>query len=557
MSQTSRIRIELDNTLEQKTVSDFANLEVKSKLDLKTPNNYFSQYEYSERLLCRQNHDYRTQNNFINAFLNAYNYHKTLVLRPDDIKLQILTIISICVNNNAEKYRSYFVDHDGKKELIVKSPVFSADYFCQKFAELLDENIKDKNFASHYTSRFTTTNQIISTVNNITLMNTLKEYFSFTMMLDCGIPAVVLEGTDEDWVKLNESYQYFKSVFGDSELKDWFRQFDKIMELFMMMRKINLPNETQSIWSSIMSYIITTNNTNNCKNEENLIYIKEMWKRVISYIPQGSGGDKILGGWVRLFVPYNSKNKLIGGLDKDLAMFDLTKSEPSKNNDYYKWQDKMKEFYFGADWTEMFSSFITTPANLIDYDGCELSIDANLKSSKDDFLPEKKDINVFYSDNSKRKNLLETNSFETEYKVESYSGFFDPHITESDEIHMNIGYIVREDQQIKKDKMKKHYIREGVKNRENGFGLEIPKKLQKKIHEILDVFDAHCYNYVGVDPEEEDRKEYYIAEGVKKEIVEYQFGKREKYFVPEKFKDNKIALQEIKKLFNIYNVKYY
>jgi hypothetical protein len=35
-----------------------------------------------------------------------------------------------------------------------------------------------------------------------------------------GIPAVVLEGTDEDWVKLNESYQYIKSVFGESELKN-------------------------------------------------------------------------------------------------------------------------------------------------------------------------------------------------------------------------------------------------------------------------------------------------------------------------------------------------
>ena len=201
-------------------------------------------------------------------------------------------------------------------------------------------------------------------------------------------------------------------------------------------------------------------------------YIKEMWKRVISYIPQGSGGDKILGGWVRLFVPYDSKNKLIGGLDTDLAMFDLTKSEPARNNNYYDWQNRMREFYFGAGWTEMFSSFITTPAKLIDYD-------------------------------------------ETEYEVEFYSGFYEPHITESDEIRMNIGYMIREDQQIKKNKMKNHYIREGVKNRENGVGLEIPKKLQKKIHEILDVFDACSYNFYGIDPEEEARKEYYLGEGKK------------------------------------------
>lgn len=514
MSQTSRIRIELDNTLEQKTVSNLSNTEVKSELDLKTPDKYFSQYEYSERLLQRQNHDYRTQNNFINAFLDAYNYHKTLVLRPDDIKLQILTIISICVNNNAEKYRSYFVDHDGKKELCVKSSVFSADYFCQKFAELLDENIKDKNFATHYTSKFSTTNQIISTVNNITLMNTLKEYFSYTMMLQCGIPAVVLEGTDEDWVKLNESYQYFKSVFGDSELKHWFKQFDNIMELFMMMRKIHSQNESKSIWSSILSYFTNIHVSNN--NDEKIMdHVKEMWKRVISYIPQGSGGDKILGGWVRLFVPYNSNNKPIRGLNTKLAMFDLTKSEPDRNINYYDWQDRMKEFYLGGDWDEMFSSFITTPAKLIYYD-------------------------------------------DTEYKVEFYSGFYAPHITESDEIRMNVGYIMREDQNNRKDRLEKHYIAEGVKN--NNKSLCIPKRLQKEIDEILDVFDGAFYNFYGTDPEEEARKEYYIGEGVKEEIAE---GKsriaKKKYVVPEKFKDNKEAIEEIKKIFEIYdiNIKYY
>ena len=265
-------RIELDNTLEQKTVTNFSKLDVKPELDLKTPDNYFSQYEHSERLIQREG--YRTTNNFVNAFLDAYNYHKTLVLRPDNIKLQILTIISICVNNNSEKFRNYFVDHDGKKELIVKNSTFSADYFCKKFAELLEENIKDKQFAQHYTNRFTTTNQIISTVNNITLMNTLKEYFSFTMMLECGIPAVVLEGTDEDWVKLNETYEYFKSVFGESELKDWFHQFDKIMELFMMMRKLSQTNsQTKSelgMFSKIINLFTNNNTAHNIRKNHNM-----------------------------------------------------------------------------------------------------------------------------------------------------------------------------------------------------------------------------------------------------------------------------------------------
>jgi len=477
------VKIELDNTLEQKEVKNFTKLEKKSVLDLKTPDNYFSQYEQSERLLERNDNAYRTQNNFVNAFLDAYNFHKTLKIRPDDIKLQILTIISICVNNNPETFRKYFVDHEDKKELVVISNTFSADYFCGKFAELLEENIKDKEFAKHYTTKFTTTNQIISTVNNITLMNTLKEYFSYTMMLECGIPAVILEGTNEDWVQLNESYQFFKKIFGETELKHWFRHFDKVMELFMMMR-----------------------------NDETTDYIKEMWKRAISYIPQGSGGDKILGGWVRLFVPYNSSNKLIGGLDKDIPCMDLTRQEPQNNRNYYAWQDEMKQFYLGAGWGEMFSSFITTPAKLIDYD-------------------------------------------QKEYKVEFYSGFFPPYLTEFDEIGMNIGYIIREDQQIKKHNLKKKYMSKGVEK--DGHSLKIPKCLQKNINEILDVFDSCFYNYYGVDPEEEAKKEFYLNEGVKE--IEKLGGSRKfkTYVVPSKFKDDENAIEEIKELFRIYKVDFY
>ena len=149
-------------------------------------------------------------------------------------------------------------------------------------------------------------------------MNTLKEYFSFTMICECGIPAVVLNGTDDDWVKLFQTYDYFKKIFLETELKIWFRHFDKVMDLFKKMR-------------------------NEQKADK---YICEMWRRVISYIPQGSGGDQILGGWIRLFVPYNETNKLIGGLDKEIACMDLTQSEPTKK-DHYQWQDEMKDFYLG------------------------------------------------------------------------------------------------------------------------------------------------------------------------------------------------------------------
>jgi len=303
------------------------------------------------------------------------------------------------------------------------------------------------------------------------------------MILECGIPSVILQGNLEDWIQLKHTYQFFKSIFEETELKNWFRHFDKIMELFMKMRNLQ---ESDSV------------------NADD--YIKEMWKRVISYVPQGSGGDKILGGWIRLFVPYSSNNKIIGGLDTDIACLDLTKPEPSKSRNYYKWQDDMKEFYIASDWNYTTSSIVTTPAKLIDYD-------------------------------------------KTEYKVEFYSGFYPPHLSDSNVVCMNIGYMMREDQEVKTNKLKRYYLSKGVIIKDK-YRILIPKCFQKKYSEILDIFGVHMFNYYGVDLEEETRKQYFIDNGIQKVKGGNMYGS--KLQIPSKFKDNKIEIKEMTKLFEVY-----
>jgi len=181
----------------------------------------------------------------------------------------------------------------------------------------------------------------------------------------------------------------------------------------------------------------------------------------------------------------------------------------------------MKEFYLGAEWDEMLSSFVTTPATLI----------------HDNIV------------NNNCENVY--NVFNIEFNIEFNSGFFPPYLSDSDEIHMNIGYIIREDQKIKKDKLKKFYIRQGVSN--NGFSLIIPKQLQKKTTEILDVFDSYSYSYFGVDPEEEERKQYYLDLGVKKEKMVYSY----KVVIPKSLENDENKITEIKKLFNCYKAEFY
>jgi hypothetical protein len=290
-------------------------------------------------------------------------------------------------------------------------------------------------------------------------MNTLKEYFSYTMMLCCGIPSIILEGNQQDWVSLKEMYEYFKSITKNSELKYWYTHFDVIMDMFIEMRMLKESGEV---------------------NEEDVPFnIRELFKRVITYIPQGSGGDQILGGWIRLFCPYSGTNKIISGLDKKIKCLDITMNVPTYNEkyDYYNYQDKMKEFYFGCDWNSIQTSILITPAKLIDYDG-------------------------------------------TEYEVEFNSGFFTPHLNENGEIEMNIGVCVKENQEIKKENMKNEYVQKGVIYNDK-YSLQIPKILRKEVSLILKCFDSFSYNFYGIDPEQIKLKQYYFDKGLK-QISKYK-----------------------------------
>ena len=66
------------------------------------------------------------------------------------------------------------------------------------------ENIKVEGYVDQMEPDFTTTTGINKIVSQIMLMNSVQEYFAFSMVLGCGIPYVDMKGTREDWVKLGD-----------------------------------------------------------------------------------------------------------------------------------------------------------------------------------------------------------------------------------------------------------------------------------------------------------------------------------------------------------------
>ena len=405
---------------------------------------------------------------------------------------------SVCLNLNAEKFRSEFVEHQGKMELKVESTVFNSNFFCQQFANLMKQNVKNPEFIEFFTKEFTTTTQLIKTVTNQVLMNTLKEYFSCSMILGCGISKVIMEGTKEDWNKLSESYEYFKTFFANTELGLWFFHFDLIMNNLISMRNLQDEGEVEA-------------------TDE----LKEFWLRVISYVPQGSGSQTILGGWVRLLTPYSSTNKIIG-FDKPVLCLDLSKKRPEYSRDY-KQQDVLARYYAATGWDELQKSLIETPAKLFDYDG-------------------------------------------TEYEVEFVSGFYPPVDREDGSISTNIGFLMRTDKEIEKKKLQDKYKKLGVEvDPKRRIQIKIPRALRKDQYEIMKIFGACMSDLYGEDPEEEKRKQELLADGVyiyKPEQKSPSYIVMKKLMVPKKYeeteeeKKNKFE-EELWELFKIRKIEYF
>ncbi|KJA15903.1 hypothetical protein HYPSUDRAFT_148524 [Hypholoma sublateritium FD-334 SS-4] len=145
-------------------------------------------------------------NGFVDTFLVAYNQHHHITIRPDDIWMAILSQFNLYVNAHAEELRSHFVQHVGRRHLIVRAAGtrYTVDFgsLAEQMTGLIDEHLSDKELKSWILPDFTTTTHNDTVICAVYMMSTLKAYFTYEMELRCGIPSVTLEGEKSDWESL-------------------------------------------------------------------------------------------------------------------------------------------------------------------------------------------------------------------------------------------------------------------------------------------------------------------------------------------------------------------
>lgn len=145
--------------------------------------------------------------NFLNYLEVGYNTHQSIVLAPHVFWNTILNEISGYVNENTEKCRHLFTDSSDKKEISIESNsiIPPLDRFEEELRKLVPTNMDP------FLPKFTTDTEQSKLANIATFMETVKQYYDYSMFC-CGYNAIRVDGTMEDWIRVGDTARYLTEV---------------------------------------------------------------------------------------------------------------------------------------------------------------------------------------------------------------------------------------------------------------------------------------------------------------------------------------------------------
>ncbi|KAI9675291.1 MAG: hypothetical protein M1817_001194 [Caeruleum heppii] len=233
----------------------------------------------------------RNRNGFVNAVLDAYNAHHALIIRPDDVWITILSQFNLYVNANAERLRSLFVAHEGRKTLIVNAAGtrYNVDFgsMAEQMSGEVEKNVVDPAFKDWVLPNFTTTTHNDVVVSSVMMMSTLRQYFAYEFHLACGIPSVTLLGEKSDWQALVDRMDKL-ATYGE-ETVQWSKLLRPVLERFVA--AFDAPRASENL---------------------------DFWQHLAHRVGGGSG-PRYLQGWINAFMFFDRKGQSLYAQDSTLG----------------------------------------------------------------------------------------------------------------------------------------------------------------------------------------------------------------------------------------------
>ena len=264
-----------------------------------TNNNWFSdeskKLENSEEIVI----DFNRCNGLVFGAIEAYNKHHIMTFDPTKVWLTILAQYNFFHERFAEDLRELFVNHEGKKELVVtisgNIQTFDANEMLDLFSLAIDGNIKKGDFTNWVTPNFTTTQPIDIFTSKAMLMSVLQKYFDFKCQLMCGIPEYNILGEKDDWLKIIEKLDYFHQI-----------------DICLTSRNVKGYGGELTMWYPMLKEVLREF-VNVFDNNPNL----EFWNTICHHISGGSG-PSYLSGWISVFNCFDNEGKYLGDKKSDV-----------------------------------------------------------------------------------------------------------------------------------------------------------------------------------------------------------------------------------------------
>lgn len=253
-------------------------------------------------------------NGFFEAVHRAYGDHHALVINPDMVWLTIVQGFAQHVNQNSEALRKHFVQHSGKKPLVVDMTGRVAlgddnsdwDWAFRQFQDSVAANT-NANIAQTVAGRFSGTDSDAAAAFDIALLESMKSYFDYWGDVACGIPEIALEGTPEDWKQIEER----AARLGTYDLDWWLQDLQPILAEFTRTAQ---GQTNRDFWAGIF--------------------------RDLHDMGCGAQSDTFVTGWIVKLFPYIKregkwqKNPIIGLKTEQLYTV-VPNSKPPKNADFF------------------------------------------------------------------------------------------------------------------------------------------------------------------------------------------------------------------------------
>lgn len=249
----------------------------------------------------------------ITGYLRAYQNHYPITLSPDIAWLLICQGFSHHINANSEALRSSLVNFKDKKMLTVVRNVtdpagIKAFPWETVFPDFVSQISKftgpqiTKNLAADFTT--TTPASLIS--SQITIMESMKEFFNYkVIMVGCGIPEVTIEGSVADWEKISKRLDYLARY----DLKWWTSELKPVIQKIIDTKKGKLDKD---FWMNMVKY----HKTGIYGSYDGI----DGW--FLKFYPYLEGGRKATQAARQVSKPINNQNgALAGTLKSDSSTF--------------------------------------------------------------------------------------------------------------------------------------------------------------------------------------------------------------------------------------------